>query len=95
MSVGVSGLKTQLSVINWTFFPRIQILIFLHETTQNDHNRMLYTFENDQKNLAVLGVVVMRQLLLKRKHYLVWAEVVSNYFLKFDYCKLEQYYSSK
>ena len=45
---------------------RIQILIFLRETTQNDHNSLLYKFENDQeKNLVVLGVVDMRQLLLK------------------------------
>ena len=62
--VGVSGLKTQLSVINWTFFPRIQILIFLREATQNDHIRLLYKFEKDKKNLVVLGVVDMRQLLL-------------------------------
>ena len=32
---------------NFTLF-RIQILIFLRETTQNDHNRLLYKFENDQ-----------------------------------------------
>ena len=31
-------------------FPRIQILIFLPEATQSDHNWMLYNFENDQKN---------------------------------------------
>ena len=46
----VSGLKTQLSVINWTFFPQIQILIFLREATQNDHIRFLYKFEKDTKN---------------------------------------------
>ena len=40
-------------------------MFFLCETTQNDHYRMLYKFENDQKNLVVLGVVDMRQLLLK------------------------------
>ena len=65
---GVSALKTQLSVINWTFFPRVQILIFLRETSQNDHNRLLYKFENDQKNLVVLGVVDMRQLELSTLH---------------------------
>ena len=53
--VGVSGLKTQLSVINWTFFPRIQILIFLREATQNDHIRLLYKFENDQKKFGCVG----------------------------------------
>ena len=52
---GISALKTQLSVINLTFFPRIQILIFLCETTQNDHNRLLYKFENDQKNVGCVG----------------------------------------
>ena len=46
--VGVSALKMQLSVINWTFFPQIQILIFLCEATQNDHIRLLYKFENNQ-----------------------------------------------
>ena len=49
---------------NFTLF-RIQILIFLRETTQNDHIRLLYKFETEQKNLNVLGVVDMRQLLLK------------------------------
>ena len=53
--MGVSALKTQLSVINWTFFPRIQILIFLREATQNDHIRLLYKFENDQKNFGCVG----------------------------------------
>ena len=52
---GVSALKTQLSVIRWTFFPQIQILIFLCQTTQNDHNRLLYKFENDQKKFGCVG----------------------------------------
>ena len=64
--VAVSGLKTHLSLINWTFFPRIQILIFHCEATQYDHIRSLYDFGRDKKNLGVLGVVDMRQLLLKR-----------------------------
>ena len=63
--VGISGWKTQLSVINWTFFPQVQILIFLRKATQNDHIRLLYKFENIKKNLVVLGVVDKRQLLLK------------------------------
>ena len=46
------------------FFPRIQILIFLREATQNDHIRLLYKFERDKKILVVLGVVDMLQLLL-------------------------------
>ena len=53
--VGVSALKMQLSVINWTFFPQIQILIFLREATQNDHIRLLYKFENDQKKFGCVG----------------------------------------
>ena len=51
--------------INWTFFPCIQILIFLCEANQNDHIRLLYKFERDKKNWVVLGVVDMGQLLLK------------------------------
>ena len=43
------------SVINWTFFPRIQIFIFIRESTQNDHIRLLYKFENDQKNFGCVG----------------------------------------
>ena len=50
---GISALKTHLLVINWTFI--LQILIFLHETTQNDHNRLLCKFENDQKKLGCVG----------------------------------------
>ena len=53
--VDVSGLKTQLSVINWTFFPRIQILIFLRETTQNDHTILLYKFETEQIFFGCVG----------------------------------------
>ena len=53
--MGISGWKTQLSVINWTFFPLIKILIFLHEATQNDHIRLLYKFENDQKKIGTVG----------------------------------------
>ena len=37
------------------FFCRIQILIFLRETTQNYHNRLLYKFENDQKYFSCVG----------------------------------------
>ena len=35
------------------FFPQIQILIFHRKTTQNDHNRLLYKFENDPKKCCV------------------------------------------
>ena len=38
----VCGMKTQLSVINWTVFPQVQILIFLREGTQGDHIRWMY-----------------------------------------------------
>ena len=30
-------------------------MIFLCETTQNDHNRLLYKFENDQKKFGCDG----------------------------------------
>ena len=50
--VGVSGLKTQLSLINWTFFPHIQILIFHREATQDDHIRSLYKFGTEIKNFG-------------------------------------------
>ena len=46
---GRNACKLPFLVINWTFFPRIQILIFLCQTTQNDHNRLLYKLENCQK----------------------------------------------
>ena len=47
--------KPPFSVRNWTFFPRIQILIFLRESTQNDHIRLLYKFENYQKKFGCVG----------------------------------------
>ena len=62
-------LQTSLFSNKLNFFPRIQILIFLREATQNDHNILLYKFENDQKILVVLGVVDMRQLLLRRRQF--------------------------
>ena len=37
---------------------RIQILIFLRQTTRNDHNRLLYKFENDQKNCGYMPASV-------------------------------------
>ena len=46
------------------FFPQVQNLIFHRKATQNDHIRLLYKFENDQKKFVVLEVVDMRQLLL-------------------------------
>ena len=48
-------LKPPFSVIKWTFFPQVQISIFLCEATQSDHIRMLYKFENDQKNFVCVG----------------------------------------
>ena len=52
---GRNACKLPFLVINWFFFPRIQILSFLRETTQNAHNSLLYKFENDQKNFGCLG----------------------------------------
>ena len=40
-------LQTSLFSNKLTFFPQIQILIF----TQNDHNSLLYKFQNDQKKI--------------------------------------------
>ena len=62
---GRNAHEPHFSGINWTFFPRIQILIFLREATQYDYIRSLYEFGRDKKFLGVLGVVDMRQLLLK------------------------------
>ena len=62
---GRNACKLPFLVINWTFFPRIQILIFLPEATQNNHIRLLSKFGNDQKNLVLLGAVDTHQLLLK------------------------------
>ena len=64
--VGVSGLKTQLSVINWTFFPQIQILIFLLGQLRMTILDCCISLKIIKKNLVVLGVVDMRQLLLKK-----------------------------
>ena len=52
---GRNACKLPFLVINWTFFPQIQILIFIRETTQNDHNSLLYKFENYQKNFGCVG----------------------------------------
>ena len=41
-------------------------MIFLREATQDDHIRSQYEFGTDKKKLGVLGVVDMRQLLLKQ-----------------------------
>ena len=59
--------KTSLFSNKLIFFPQVQILIFLHEATQNDHIRLLYRFENSQKKLVLLEVVDMRQLLLNER----------------------------
>ena len=52
---GRNACKPPFSVINWTFFPRIQILIFLRETTQNDHTILLYKFETEQIFFGCVG----------------------------------------
>ena len=48
---GRNACKLPFLVINWT----ILILIFLRETTQNDHDSLLYKFENDQKKIGCIG----------------------------------------
>ena len=65
-------LETQLSVINWTFFPQIQILIFLRESTQNDHIRLLYKFENDQKNWLCWELWICASFCLKCVTFHTW-----------------------
>ena len=48
-------LQTSLFSNKLNFFHQIQILIFLGKTTQSDHNRLLYKFENDQKHFGCVG----------------------------------------
>ena len=52
---GRNAHKPPFSVINWTFFPQIQISIFLREATQNDHIRLLYKFETKHFFLDCVG----------------------------------------
>ena len=52
---GRNACNPPFSVINWTFLPRIQILIFLRETTQNDHTILLYKFETEQIFFGCVG----------------------------------------
>ena len=52
---GRNAHKPPFSGINWTYFPRIQFFIFLHEATQNKHVRFLYKFERDKKNFGYVG----------------------------------------
>ena len=47
------------------------------------HIRLLYKFENNQKQLVLLGVVDMRQLLLKLVYGPFWQ---SNMHCTFDFC---------
>ena len=52
---GRFGLENATFSNKLNFFPQIQTLIFLRETTQNDHNRLLYKFDNDQKKFGCVG----------------------------------------
>ena len=47
--------ETPFSVINWIFFPHIQILIFLREATQDNYIRSLYEFGTDKKKFGCVG----------------------------------------
>ena len=62
---------------NWTFFPQVQILIFLHEATQSDHCISLNSVQNV---LVVLGVVDMCHLLLRIIYFFCW-----NPFIKLNH----------
>ena len=42
----------RLAIENSTFFPWVQILIFLHKATQGDHIRLLCQFEKCTKNFG-------------------------------------------
>ena len=75
---GRNACKLPFLVINWTFFPQIQI--FLCETTQNDHNSLLYKFENDQENFGCVGSCGYAPASVKQKtacKYHFWASLVS------------------
>ena len=52
---GRNACKLPFLVINWTFFPQIQISIFLREATQNDHIRLLYKFETEHFFFGCVG----------------------------------------
>ena len=48
------------------FLPQVQISIFLHKATQNDHIRLLYTFENNQKKIGCFGSCGYAQASVKK-----------------------------
>ena len=60
------------------YFPQVQISIFLREATQNDHIRLLYKFENDQKKFgcvwscgyAPASVKYISSLMKKLMHFM-------------------------
>ena len=54
-------------------------MIFLREVTKSDHIRLLYKFERDKKNMVVLGVVDMCQLLSNVFYFNVKNAIVHEY----------------
>ena len=62
--VGVSVLKTQLSVINWTFFLVFKFWFFFARQLRMTILDCCISLKMIKKILVVLGVVDMRQLLL-------------------------------
>ena len=63
--VGISALKTQLSVINWTFFSlNSNFKFFFERQLRRTILDCCISLKMVKKNLTVLGVLDMRQLLL-------------------------------
>ena len=47
LKLSVIKLKSSIFSTKWTFFPQIQISIFLHKSTQWDHRRLLHKFQEE------------------------------------------------
>ena len=80
LKLSVIKLKSSIFSTKWTFFPQIQISIFLHKSTQWDHRRLLHKFQEETFFLLVSGFVYICQQLLN-----IW--VLWDFFLStVDHC---------
>ena len=61
LKLSVIKLKSSIFSTKWTFFPQVQIFIFLHKSTQWDHRRLLHKFQEVLFFLLVSGFVLMGQ----------------------------------
>ena len=61
LKLSVIKLKSSIFSTKWTFFPQVQIFIFLHKSTQWDHKRLLHKFQEAIFFLHVSGFVLMCQ----------------------------------